>query len=77
MALRTASPIWSRSGSRMASPMRSRRVSTIRNSLTALKNRLLDFQAHYEAVAKPFSWRFTRRDLGALLDKLEAVRKVA
>jgi hypothetical protein len=77
MALRTASPIWSRSGSRVASRMLSRGVSTIRNSLTALKNRLFDSLARYEAVAKPFGWRFTRRDLGALLDKLEAVRKVA
>ena len=47
------------------------------NSLTALKKRLLDFQAHYEAVAKPFSWRFTRRELGTLLDKLKPVAKAA
>jgi hypothetical protein len=47
------------------------------NSLAALEHRLLDFQAHYEAVAEPFSWRFTRRELGALLDKLEPVKNVA
>jgi hypothetical protein len=47
------------------------------NSLTVLENRLLDFQVHYEAVAKPFCWRFTRRELGALLDKLQPIRNVA
>ena len=39
------------------------------NSLTALEDRLLDFQDHYQAVAKPFQWSFTRRDLAALLEK--------
>ena len=33
------------------------------NSLAALEDRLLDFQQHYQAAAKPFRWRFTRRDL--------------
>lgn len=47
------------------------------NSLTALEKRLLDFQIHYQAVAKPFQWRFTRRDLGALLDKLATRPKAA
>ena len=42
------------------------------NSLTALEDRLLNFQSHYQAVAKPFQWRFTRRDLHALLEKLAA-----
>lgn len=26
----------------------------------ALEDRLLNFQSHYQAVAKPFQWRFTR-----------------
>jgi hypothetical protein len=47
------------------------------NSLTALEKRLLDFQIHYQAVAKPFQWRFTRRDLEALLDKLATRPKAA
>lgn len=42
------------------------------NSLTALEDRLLNFQSHYQAVAKPFQWRFTRHDLHALLEKLAA-----
>ena len=47
------------------------------NSLTALEKRLLGFQLHYQAVAKPFQWRFTRRDLEALLDKLATLPKAA
>ncbi len=38
--------------------------------LTAVKDRLLHFQAHYEATASPFQWTFTRRDLYRLLAKL-------
>ncbi len=40
-------------------------------SLAAVEDRLLQFQAHYEAIATPFEWRFTRYDLLALLDRLE------
>jgi hypothetical protein len=47
------------------------------NSLAALEDRLLAFQQHYQAVAKPFQWRFTRRDLAALLAKLAARSKAA
>ena len=47
------------------------------NSLTALHDRLLHFQIHYEAAAKPFQWRFTRQDLNRLLGKLDAGRKAA
>jgi hypothetical protein len=39
-------------------------------SLTPLRDRLLPFQAHYEQVAQPFQWKFTRRDLEKLLAKL-------
>jgi hypothetical protein len=39
-------------------------------SLSELKDRLLRFQHRYEAVARPFQWKFTRRDLRALLRKL-------
>jgi hypothetical protein len=39
-------------------------------SLTAVKDRLLHFQAHYEDTASPFQWTFARRDLHRLLAKL-------
>jgi len=41
-------------------------------TLSDLKNRLLQFQTYYEAAAKPFQWKFTRRDLAKLLSKLKA-----
>ena len=41
-------------------------------SRAQLKERLLQFQRHYEEVAQPFDWRFRRRDLNKLLRKLEA-----
>lgn len=39
-------------------------------SLAAVEERLLDFERHYESIATPFEWRFTRRDLDRLLQKL-------
>ena len=39
-------------------------------SLAAVRDRLLRFQQHYEQVATPFQWTFTRRDLAALLANL-------
>jgi hypothetical protein len=39
-------------------------------SLADLERRLLAFQRHYEARARPFEWTFTRRDLARLLAKL-------
>ena len=44
-------------------------------SLTALEDRLLDFQAHYRQVAKPFQWRFTRHNLESLIQKLNARKR--
>jgi len=41
-------------------------------SLTAVKQRLLAFQTHYEAMAQPFEWKFTRHDLAKLLNKLRS-----
>ncbi len=38
-------------------------------SLAAVKQRLLAFQTHYEAMAEPFEWKFTRHDLARLLNK--------
>ena len=40
-------------------------------SLSAVAQRLLDFQAYYEQVAQPFAWKFTRADLQKLVAKLQ------
>jgi hypothetical protein len=40
--------------------------------LDQIRDRLVAFETRYNAVAKPFSWRFTRNDLTALLDRLAA-----
>jgi hypothetical protein len=39
-------------------------------SLAQLQERLLNFQEHYETVARPFQWKFRRADLSKLLTKL-------
>lgn len=39
-------------------------------TLAELEDRLLRFQEHYAAVARPFEWKFTRRDLARLLARL-------
>lgn len=36
-------------------------------SLQEVEQRLLGFQSHYQSIAKPFQWRFTRADLAKLL----------
>jgi hypothetical protein len=41
-------------------------------SLAAVEDRLLAFQTHYEAIAQPFEWTFTRRNLAALLNKISS-----
>ncbi len=41
------------------------------NSLRDLEARLLDFQTRYTLSAHPFQWTFTRRDLAALLIRIE------
>ena len=38
--------------------------------LASLENRLLVFQSHYEKIAKPFEWKFTKEDLKRLLSNL-------
>jgi len=40
------------------------------SSLAEVEERLLAFQHHYEQIAVPFHWTFTRRDLAALLARL-------
>jgi hypothetical protein len=39
-------------------------------NLQELEDSILAFQAHYETIAQPFQWKFTRADLRRLLDKL-------
>jgi hypothetical protein len=39
--------------------------------LDALANRLADFEARYNATARPFDWRFGRSDLDDLLRRLD------
>ena len=52
-------------------------------SLPAVEDRLLRFQTHYERLATPFEWKFTRSDLASLLARmtddtgLRSRRKVA
>jgi hypothetical protein len=40
-------------------------------STDELEDRILRFQRHYEQVARPFRWKFTRRDLRELMDRLD------
>jgi hypothetical protein len=48
-----------------------------------VEDRLLRFQTHYERLATPFEWKFTRSDLASLLARigddfgLHSRRKVA
>lgn len=41
-------------------------------SLEALEERILGFQQYYESIAKPFQWKFTKRDLQELLRKIDS-----
>lgn len=40
-------------------------------SLAEVEERLLSFQAYYESIANPFEWKFTRRDLKKLLERID------
>jgi hypothetical protein len=40
-------------------------------SLSDLKERILGFQKYYEEIAKPFKWKFTRKDLNNLISKID------
>jgi len=42
--------------------------------LGVLADRLERFEDHYNRTARPFDWRFTSRDLAAMLDRLDAHR---
>lgn len=39
--------------------------------LSSVENRLMDFQAYYEQIAKPFNWKFTKNHLLKMLGKIE------
>jgi hypothetical protein len=39
--------------------------------LDALERNLLALARHYEQIARPFEWKFTRRDLDRLLHRLD------
>jgi len=43
-------------------------------SLEALEERLHEFTHDYERLAQPFEWKFTRKDLDALLDRMDRAR---
>jgi transposase len=40
--------------------------------LDQIRNRLAEFETRYNAIARPFNWRFTSTDLNDLLDRLPA-----
>ena len=40
------------------------------DSLDMLADRLQRFERHYEAIAKPFEWKFTRQKLNKLVQRL-------
>jgi hypothetical protein len=49
-------------------------------SLAAVEDRLLRFQEYYQQSARPFQWKFTRRDLAQLLARIgemERCREIA
>lgn len=39
-------------------------------------DRILGFQAHYESIAQPFEWKFTRQDLADLLAKCPSATEI-
>ena len=45
-------------------------------SIVQAKDRIIAFQEYYEQAAKPFQWKFTRRDLNALLKRLKNIDPV-
>jgi len=46
-------------------------------SLAELEANILAFQAGYQEIAMPFEWKFTRADLGRLLDRLSSLPQAA
>jgi hypothetical protein len=54
-----------------------RKVLTPNNytSLDQIRARLAAFETGYNAIARPFSWKFTRADLNDLLRRIDAHHK--
>lgn len=50
----------------------SRQRSTRPSGLDQIRGRLAAFGIRYNAIARPFTWRFTRADLGDLLRRIDA-----
>jgi transposase len=44
--------------------------------LAQIRDRLAAFETRYNAIARPFSWKFTRTDLNDLLHRIDAHNKV-
>ena len=44
--------------------------------LDQIRDRLAAFEVRYNAIARPFSWKFTRTDLHDLLNRLDAHQKI-
>jgi transposase len=45
-------------------------------SLGQIRDRLAAFEVRYNAIARPFTWKFTRTDLHDLLNRLDAHHKI-
>lgn len=45
-------------------------------STADVTDRLLRFQEHYQQAAKPFRWKFTRRDLDSLVKRIQTVESL-
>jgi hypothetical protein len=43
--------------------------------LGQIRDRLTAFETRYNAIARPFSWKFTRTDLDDLLHRIDAHEK--
>jgi hypothetical protein len=46
-------------------------------TLAALKERLRLFERYYETIAKPFEWKFTRKDLSVFMKKIHSELRMA
>ncbi len=44
--------------------------------LDQIRDRLAAFQIRYNAIARPFTWKFTRTDLSDLLHRIDAHDKI-
>ena len=45
-------------------------------SLDQIRDRLAAFEERYNAIARPFGWKFTRTDLDDLLHRIDAHDKI-